>query len=115
MAATEMKLLGVVSGEVLENARHPERLGQMSKRRFAITQLTAILSLVVTCLTVCVMCLVKLEGFPERFFPSFIKNCTNSSHDVTPPSADTNPWYPLNLTCVAVQLFTYPPQDGPEA
>ena len=67
-AALQPENIAMLAVENLQRQRDPQALANMSRRRFVFTQLNSLIIAVLTCLTICIFTLAKVENVNEFMF-----------------------------------------------
>jgi hypothetical protein len=97
-AALQPENIAMMAVENLQRQGDPRALANMSRRRFVFTQLNSLIIAVLTCLTVCIFTLTRVENVNEFMFgqcgmlTKILKNLTglsfpgNESSFCSPPA-----------------------------
>jgi hypothetical protein len=84
-AALQPENIALMAVENFQRQRDPAAVANMSRRRFVFTQLNSLIIAVLTCLTVCIFTLTKVENVNEFMFgqcgmlSKILKNLTGIS------------------------------------
>ena len=67
-AALQPENIAMLAVENLQRQRDPQALANMSRRRFVFTQLNSLIIAVLTCLSICIFTLARVENVNEFMF-----------------------------------------------
>ena len=67
-AALQPENIAMLAVENLQRQRDPQALANMSRRRFVFTQLNSLIVAVLTCLSICIFTLARVENVNEFMF-----------------------------------------------
>ena len=67
-AALQPENIAMLAVENLQRQRDPAALANMSRRRFVFTQINSLIIAVLTCITICIFTLARVENVNEFMF-----------------------------------------------